>query len=511
MSRLDRAARIRRNITFSYVNQASALITAILLVPVFTRLLGLRLYGEWLVISAVVSNFYLASSGFDQTLVNRVAEARTAGERSQFAATVSTILFLYAALACLLIVALDLLAPDLCQLFVSHDDTSAPWALFALGALMALALPFRTHLMLLRGLERVDEEQRIATWINVCRIVAIPAVLFCGLRLFAVSAVYGGTALCGGVVAYLRARSFSGEACPRLSLVSFQTLRSLIKPSLAFALLQVAGRVGFGIDSLVIGYALGPEHVTRYAVPYSMMLVGAGAYSTLTTALLPTITVMYRHNDNGGVRQTLSVLIRISLLYAGAASIALWISGRWLLVWWAGAGIYPGDGTFALMILLLIIQIVIEPPWMLLVATTQHYGTAAIHAVESLLNLALSLWWVRRWGLSGVIAGTVVARIVTTGWFIPVTAMWILDAHLSAIRLALAAPVLVAVSAGALIALLLVFRGSLFSIVPIPITAGLAVAIFTVAFTYVTFSREERKVALAQTYVLLQGRQRNIS
>jgi O-antigen/teichoic acid export membrane protein len=500
-----------RNIIFSYLNQVSALIVAVLLVPVFTRLLGQRAYGEWLVISAIVSNFYLASSGFDQTLVNKIAEASATGDRSKIGTTVSTTLFLYAALGALLIVFFGLLAPGLCRLFVSRYDTSAASALFALGALMSLALPFRTQLMLLRGLERVCEEQRIATWTNVCRIIAIPAVLFCGLRLFAVSVVYGGTALCGGVVAYLRACSFAEEARPHLSLVSFRTLRMLLRPSLAFALLQVAGRVGFGIDSLVIGYALGSEYVSRYAVPYSMMLLGIGLYSTLTTALLPTITAMYTHNDQTGVRQAVSILIRIALLYAGAASIALWISGRGLLVWWAGAGIYPGDHTFALMIFLLFIQIVIEPSWMLLVATTQHYRTAALHTVESLLNLVLSVWWVRKWGLSGVIAGTVVARILTTGWYIPLTAAWIMGVRFADIRKTLRVPVLVPAGAAALAFLLLATRRAQFPVPSTPVAAWLVTAIFTVALSCVIFSRDERKAALAHASVLLQGRPRNVT
>jgi O-antigen/teichoic acid export membrane protein len=500
-----------RNIIFSYLNQVSVLIMAILLVPVFTRLLGQRVYGEWLVMSAVVSNLYLACTGFDQTLVNKIAEARATGEESKIAATVSTILFLYVALGSVLIVALGLLAPELCRLFVSRSDAKAASALFALGALTSLALPFRTHLMFLRGLERVYEEQRISTWTNVGRIIAIPAILFCGLGLFAVSLLYGGTALCGGVVAYLRARSFSGEARPHLSLVSFRTLRMLLRPSLAFALLQVAGRVGFGIDSLVIGYALGSDYVTRYAVPYSMMLVGIGIYSTLTSALLPTITTMYTHNDQTGVRQVLSILIRIALLYAGAASIALWISGRWLLIWWAGAGIYPGDRTFALMIVLLFIQIVIEPPWMLLVATTQHYRTAVLHTVESLLNLLLSVWWVRKWGLAGVIAGTVVARILTTGWYIPLTAAWILGVRLSDIRKTLTVPVLLPAGAAALAFLLLATRRAQFPVLPTPVAAGFVVAIFTLALTCVIFSRDERKAALAYVSVLLQGRSRNVT
>jgi O-antigen/teichoic acid export membrane protein len=177
-----------------------------------------------------------------------------------------------------------------------------------------------------------------------------------------------------------------------------------------------------------------------------------------------------------------------------------------ILVWWVGKGIYPGDRTFTLMILLLVIQIVVEPSWMLLIATTRHYGAAAVHTLESFLNLALSLWWVRTWGLSGVIAATVVARIMTSGWYIPAIAMRIMDAHLSSIRFTISAPVLI--SAGSLgIALsLAALRSSVFSFVPVPVAAGLASIVFAVAFAYGVFTRDERRAAMDVAFAVLQGR-----
>jgi O-antigen/teichoic acid export membrane protein len=327
ISQLDRT-RVGKNIASSYLNQASALIATIVLVLVFTRLLGQQVYGEWLIILAIVSNVYLIISGFDQTIANRIAEAEAGGDRAQIGTTVSTILLFYAVIACVLILAFDLLVPALCRLFVSGDVASAARPMLTFATLLALALPFRAHLMLLRGLERVYEEQRIAIGTNVCRIVLIPATLLLGLKLLCVSVVYGLTTLCGGLAACWRACRISNAARFRVASVSAPTLGAVVKPSVAFALLQAAGTIGFGIDSLVIGYALGPEQVTRYSVPFSMMMVGTRAFSTLTMALLPTMTASYALGDNAGVRHALGVLLRISVLYAGAISILLWISGR---------------------------------------------------------------------------------------------------------------------------------------------------------------------------------------
>jgi hypothetical protein len=90
-------------------------------------------------------------------------------------------------------------------------------------------------------------------------------------------------------------------------------------------------------------------------------------------------------------------------------------------------------------------------------------------------------------------------------------AAWLMGLHFSDIRMTLTGPVLVPTGAGALAFLFLGVRNSLFGILPTPITAGVTSAIFAVTLTYVIFSRDERRAALDHAYVLLQGRQRNIS
>jgi hypothetical protein len=69
------------------------------------------------------------------------------------------------------------------------------------------------------------------------------------------------------------------------------------------------------------------------------------------------------------------------------------------------------------------IQMLLTPADAVLMATSRHYGYAALAMAEGVLNLALSLWWVRYWGLAGVIGGTIAARLLTNGWYMPVAAL----------------------------------------------------------------------------------------
>jgi O-antigen/teichoic acid export membrane protein len=224
------------------------------------------------------------------------------------------------------------------------------------------------------------------------------------------------------------------------------------------------------------------------------VLCGATAFSTLDLALLPTMSAFYAQRKVTLLRQYLSLMGRLAMLYVGATAIALWVAGPWFLDLWAGHKIFPGTLTFGLLILLFAIQVLIDPPWILLVASTQHYGAASMHTVESLLNLGLSIWWVRRFGLPGVIAGTVVARLLTTAWYIPIVAARIVETGLGRVTRAIVLPAFV--SAAATGAIFLWFAHVAIGGAAVPLIAAAAALTFSVIFTMLAFSRQEREAAI---------------
>jgi O-antigen/teichoic acid export membrane protein len=471
-------------------------------VPLFTRFLGEQVYGEFIVITAIAANLSLVNVGLDQALTNQVAYERTAGGEAQIEKLVSTAFFAYVIMAAITTGVLALVSPWLCRMFVSKADEAAPIALFALGALTLISLPLKTYGTLLRGLGQVFEEQRIAAIFAVARIAGMAIVVLAGFELLGIAVVQGLTVFGAAVAAYFRSRALSLQSA-RISLFSFGLLRSLFAPGLAFAVLRVAGIVGFGVDSLVIGYALGPEQVTRYSVAYSLVvLCGSAVFSTLDFAILPTISSLYAQANRLRLQRYLYVVGRLALLYVGTSALGLWIGGPWFLRLWAGHGVFPGLPTFALLIVLLVIQVLLDPFWTLLVASTNHYGTAVMHTVESLLNLGLSVWWVRRFGLPGVIAGTVVARLVTTGWYIPIVASRLIDIDLSRAAQLVIPPTLLSLAASAVF-LLLVVSGTTSRITP-PIAAVMTALTFGVTFATLAFTREERRAAVHQVRRLSQ-------
>jgi O-antigen/teichoic acid export membrane protein len=425
------AAQIGRNIAASYLARAVNLIALLALTPILTRWLGLRRYGEWLVIASVLPYLALAGIGIDQTLANRIAEAASAGRRDRISGLISTAFVAYCACAACAAGLLWMGTGVLARLALPESPADVVRPLLIVGLLYCLALPCNAFAMALRGLERVDRERGAAAWSSFSGALGLGAAAIGGYGLSGLAVAQGLAAVGRGLVTARRACALNGAATPRLRAFSARILRGLIRPSLGFFALQIAGIIGFGIDNLVIGHALGAEMVTRYAVPYLLIMGVEGMFATFQAALVPTIAAKHARRDRSGLRGAFFLSMRLGLLFASAGAIVFLLAGPGLVRLWAGDGVYPGAAAYALQVALFMIQVLLETPHAILVATTRHYGAAAIHWLESALNLALSLWWVRRWGVAGVIAGTVAARGATSAWYLFAAAIGVLDIALA--------------------------------------------------------------------------------
>lgn len=417
---------ILRNIVFSYAQLATQLLAPLLLIPLYLRFLGHENYGEWLVMTAVVSYFDLLRLGVPQTLVNKVAEERGGVGEHEAAGFVSSVFFFFAAVGIVIAALLLCSAPWLSRV-LRFEVGPARSALKIFSILSAVALPLSVFSLLLRGRERVDLERAACTIGNLAELALVAYILFGGFGLRALAVVEGGLAVATGGLCFLWARRVAPDALPRWSQFSLESLRVMAWPSFGFLLIQLSGILLVRLDSLVIVHYLGPGSVTQYTVAYSLIFALTGVFYALLEAVGPSLTVQYsRDRDSGPLAAAFLFSMRLSVLYAGVAAIGLATAGPEFLRLWAGSGVYPGGATFGLQITYLAVMVTLSIPYNVLISTTRHHTFAALALFEGILNLVLSLWWVREWGLAGVIGGSVVARMLTLVWYLPLASVRVL-------------------------------------------------------------------------------------
>jgi O-antigen/teichoic acid export membrane protein len=487
---------VSKNVAASVLNYSLRILGPLILTPLYVRLLGHELYGEWLVIASLGSYVALADLGMGQALSNHIAGTYAHRQTGEVGTIISTVFLTEVSIATTvslaIIVATSLLSHRLLPRYGKEELS----AFVAFASLSVLALPFQTYIWVLRGFQRVDRHQMIEGAALVVRIVAITVTLLLGFKILAVAVVNGVVILLVGLAAWVCSHWSWPQARARISRFSMHSLRSVAKPSAGFLAMQVSTILNQGVDSVVIGYYLGGVAVTRYVVSLRMIMVAAALFASAIQALTPTMTEDYAHQKIESIGASLILLTRVALLYAATAVVSLWLAGPTLLAFWAGANVFPGSVTFGLQLAYFFLLILFAPAITLLTATTRHYGFARLLIVEGIINLILSVWWVQRWGLPGVMGATLAASALTNAWYVPLAATKTIQLRLAETTAKILPEAATALAAMALVGILWAGEGQTQGATALG-AALLAAILVSVALAWSGFNRDERQAALA--------------
>jgi O-antigen/teichoic acid export membrane protein len=175
----------------------------------------------------------------------------------------------------------------------------------------------------------------------------------------------------------------------------------------------------FGADSVVIGAILGPAAVPAYALALKGTRSMTLGLHKVADALFPAYAALKAIGDVDGTRRWYTISARVEVAGSVVLALTLWPAGRTVLGWWLGQSNVLVLPAFMLAVLLIILEAIIHPAAVLAAAAGGERPLAGANNVEAAANLGLSLALIRPWGVTGVIAGTVVAQIFTNLWWLP--------------------------------------------------------------------------------------------
>jgi hypothetical protein len=162
-----------------------------------------------------------------------------------------------------------------------------------------------------------------------------------------------------------------------------------------------------------------------------------------------------------------------------------------LMIMWIGIDNYVGDTTFYFLICLIFIQIILWPSDAILVGTTQHQRYALVAVLEGFINIGLSIWWIHIWGVAGVAAASLTARLSTNAWYMFYQAYVVTGVGMTV----LAGNVLklfIAPISGVLIALFILNKIDLFGWYKIIINTSAICFIFVLLFYFLSLNGSDR-------------------
>ena len=406
--------------------KGTSVVVSVITVPLTVRYLGAEGYGLWITISSVVTMFFLFDIGIASTLTNLISEAYAVGNKELAATYFATAFWIVLGITALLGLVGWILWPHVPWVSIFHvqnpalvHDTSR--AMAAAFIVFLLALPTGLATKVLGGYQELHASNLFAAAGSVLSLLAVVAVVYFHGSLPLLIAGFAGSSVAANAACLLWICLFHKpwmRPWPRR--IDPGCIGRIFRTGTQFFAIQLAGLVIFSSDNLVISHYLSPAYVTPYAITWRLVGYATAAQTLILPALWPAYSEAYAKGDLPWIRLTYNRVRWISVAALVAVCSTMLFAGREIIRVWAGPAAVPGATLIQLMCVWTVICVFTTNQSCLMGATFRVSKQAISSSLSAVANLALSIYWVKTMGTTGVVLGTIVSYLV----FIVVVQSW---------------------------------------------------------------------------------------
>lgn len=394
------------------------LAVTLVLVPVVLRSLGAERYGLWVTITGSVSMFVLLDIGIANTLTNLISEAYAAGNCALAAEYVSSALWTVCGVTATFGLALFTVGrlvdwPSLFHVSLPALRQETPAAVAIAAGVLLCSLPAGLAARIFAGFQELHLANLFAALGSVGSLLCVLFALHHHASLPGLVGAYAAPILFSNIAAFLWLVTLHKPwLMPAPSLLRRVHVRRILRSGSQFFIIQLAGLVVMNSDNLVLSHYLSPAAVTPYNTVWRLVGYVLALQGLPVGAMWPAIAEAHARHDLTWIQRAYQRMRLVTLAIVGLATATLLLFGKAIIKLWAGPSAVPDTQLLTLMCV-----------WMCLCAATVcqanlmgavgRVGRQAVSSgIAAVVNLALSIWWVRTMGQSGVILATVVSYAV---------------------------------------------------------------------------------------------------
>jgi len=347
---------VKKNLTANFMSNGWAALTAVILTPVYIRLLGIEAWGIVGLYLSLQTLCLLLDLGLSATLNRELARLSLNSDTAQeMRNLVRTIEMIYWAIALFLGGSVFLLAPVIANKWVHANQLSPATiqnAIRLMGVTLCLQWPFGLYSGGLSGLQRQVTLSAINIGVSTLRGLAIIIVLA------TVSPTLGAFFLCQIGASTLQtclAGLFLWRTLPRTALSSrFQTtsLRRLWRFSAGMSGIMILSVILTQMDKVILSGILSLEHFGYYVLAST---VAVGIYLPVTpiySALYPRFTQLVTLGDQEALKQLYHQGCQLMSVAILPVSVVIALFSRQVLLLWTG-DVITADHTHTVLSILI--------------------------------------------------------------------------------------------------------------------------------------------------------------
>ena len=409
------------NLFFHYANIALAMVSGVVLVPLYLRFIPLDLYGAWLGTGNILAWLTVIDPGLSTVLQQRTAVAYGKGDSDELSGLLTGGAVLSGVVSLLVMVG-GLVSSRFVIGWLQLGATpniqvvADAFALAAVGTgLMMFSYSATTFNQGLQGSVGIGV---VFVVTMVGSLVVTVVLLYRGVGLLAlpIGLIVRGAGLTIGNGGYVAWRFVDEKMRYRCS---FEGIWTLAKLSSYTFLGRAAGVIATNMDAFVLTRYLGPDVatvfvMTRKAPDLSRMFVERPA-----VAFMPAVSSLVGAGEAVRARGILLRLVRMTVWLLGAIGGGFVVFNRAFVGLWLGPKFFAGGGVNVLFALALVVTVVIGVLSNLCFALGNIRGNGAAALLQGAISIPLAVVGTRYWGMIGMALAPLVAMGAVSAWYYP--------------------------------------------------------------------------------------------
>jgi len=283
----------------------------------------------------------------------------------------------------------------------------------------AVNIGLQTYSALLIAHQQIHIDNFLRIFLLLMRTLLTVLLLLAGWKMYSIAVANLISVLVSSTIAGVRCRYTIRDVSLRMSFFSFGELKSLGSMGIWFTVGGLAGILIEGMDRVVAAKIISLESVTTLALTGRLYSIAYGVIGQITNTARPVLGQMLGKRDMTSTRRVYDRMALFSTGIAVCVGLAIMAGNGAFVKWWVGEKNYGGiwlDIAFAVN---LIVNSWILPNRATLAAGLIIKQNSLSRIAEGIINFAASVVLGYLFGLAGVIAGTAIACVVSSFWYMP--------------------------------------------------------------------------------------------
>ncbi len=405
------------NLSTSYIQRFISIVLPLAVTPYILNGLGQSQYGLWVLLTSITAYFGLSSFGFTTTMLKD--SSSNLKDFQKLSKIVSVTFFSFLFFSLLALVVFIVIYFNLENLFTIEEDlVDISRNTFFITFLIFIASFFASVFdTLIFASNRLYLKNIVDIVKNILVALSNVYVVYLGYGIYEIALVsFAITLIYLMIVVYLSKQGLSYLISWKY--FEMKLFKDMLKPSIHYFIISIAVLIVFYTDNLIIGSFISLSAIAVYSLGYKLLDAVQKVLFKISDVLMPNISVLYAEGKYSEILKLHNKIMMISIGLAIPVYIVLYFLNQWILTLWLGSANVLSQEIMTLFILFSFIHTWVHVSAIFVAAIGIHRETSYVALLEAFLNIVLSIVFLKIWGLFGVALGTLIAHILTNGWFV---------------------------------------------------------------------------------------------